>query len=130
MDGYGFALESFDVVGEWRARYRAMGAEAEIKILHGKRPEYHFGPAVDCTGQMPDGRLFKEVNELRSILAADPKRLARAFTSQLITYATGAEISFADRDAVERIVKNSAAKNYGLRTLLVDIVQSELFNHK
>ena len=25
MDGYGFALESFDVVGEWRDKYRAVG---------------------------------------------------------------------------------------------------------
>jgi len=43
---------------------------------------------------------------------------------------SGAEISFADRVAVERIVTNSAGKNYGLRTLLVEVVQSELFNQK
>ena len=130
MDGYGFALESFDVIGEWRDHYRATGAANVDKIIHGKRIEYHFGPGVDCTGQMPDGRAFKEVNELRSLLAADPARLANAFASQLITYATGAEISFADRAVVERIVKNSAAKHYGLRTLLLEVVQSELFNHK
>jgi hypothetical protein len=133
MDGYGFALESFDVSGEWRDHYRATGAvgpDNERKIIHGKRIEYHFGPAVDCTGQMPDGHPFSDVNELRAILAADPERLARAFTSQLITYATGAEISFADRPVVDRILKNSAAKNYGLRTLLLEVVQSELFNHK
>ena len=133
MDGYGFALESFDVVGEWRDHYRATGAAGpdELrKIIHGKRIEYHPGPAVDCTGEMPDGRAFKEVNELRSLLAADPARLAHAFTSHLVTYATGAEISFADRAVVDRIVKNAAAKNFGLRTLLAEIVQSELFNHK
>ena len=133
MDGYGFALESFDVVGEWRDHYRSTGGtgpDEQQKIIHGKRIEYHFGPAVDCTGKMPDGRAFREVNELRSLLAADPARLARAFTGQLITYATGAEISFADRAAVERIVKDSAAKNYGLRTLLAEVVQSELFHHK
>ena len=133
MDGYGFALESFDVVGEWRYHYRATGGadpDELRKIIHGKRIEYHPGPAVDCTGEMPDGRAFKEVNELRSLLAADPARLAHAFTSHLVTYATGAEISFADRAVVDRIVKNAAAKNFGLRTLLAEIVQSELFNHK
>jgi hypothetical protein len=133
MDGYGFALESFDPVGQWRDRYRAMGVQgpdAQRKVVHGRGVEYHFGPAVDCTGQMPDGRTFKEVNELRSLLAADPERLAGAFASQLVTYATGADISFADRAAVARIVKNSAAKNYGLRTLLIEVVQSELFSHK
>ena len=133
MDGYGFALEGFDVVGEWRDHYRATGAEGpeeNRKIIHGKRIEYHPGPAVDCTGQMPDGRAFHDVNELRAILASDPERLARAFASQLVVYATGAEVSFADRAVVDQIVKNSAAKNYGLRTLLLEVVQSELFSHK
>ncbi|MDB6120234.1 MAG: hypothetical protein JWO08_4015 [Verrucomicrobiaceae bacterium] len=133
MDGYGFALESFDVVGEWRDHYRATGAggPAETsKIIHGKRIEYHPGPAVDCTGQMPDGRNFKEVNELRSLLAADPARLADAFTSQLVTYATGAETGFADRAAVDRIVKKAAGKNYGLRTLLLEVIASDVFLKK
>ena len=133
MDGYGFALEGFDVVGEWRDHYRATGAEGpeeNRKIIHGKRIEYHPGPEVDCSGQMPDGRAFQDVNELRAILASDPERLARAFASQLVVYATGAEVSFADRAVVERMVKNSAAKNYGLRTLLLEVVQSELFSHK
>ena len=47
-----------------------------------------------------------------------------------MTYATGAEISFADRAVVDRIVKTSAAKNYGLRTLLAEVVQSEIFRSK
>lgn len=133
MDGYGFALESFDVIGGWRDHYRATGGagpDAERKVMHGKKIDYHPGPAVDCTGQMPDGRAFKEVNELRELLAADPARLARAFASQLITYATGAEISFADRAAVERIVEKSAVKQHGLRTLVLEVVQSDVFLRK
>ena len=133
MDGYGFALESFDVVGEWRDRYRATGNSEpgdKRKVIHGRGIEYHFGLPVDCTGQMPDGRAFKDVNELRAILAADPERLARAFTGHLVTYSTGAELGFADRAVVDRIVKSAASKNYGLRTLLAEVVQSELFNHK
>jgi cytochrome c553 len=130
MDGYGFALESFDVIGTWRDHYRATGADAVEQILHGKRIEHHPGPAVDCTGQMPDGRAFKEVNELRAILASDPERLARAFTNHLVTYATGAEISFADREEAERIVQKSTANHYGLSTLINEVVQSELFKHK
>ena len=130
MDGYGFALESFDVIGGWRDHYRATGAEGVEKILHGRRIEYHAGPAVDCTGQMPDGRNFKEVNELRTLLAAEPERLAKAFTSHLVTYATGAEISFADRAEVERIVKKASARHYGLRSLIEEVVQSPLFLRK
>ncbi|MDB6140037.1 MAG: hypothetical protein JWO94_3109 [Verrucomicrobiaceae bacterium] len=133
MDPYGFALESFDVVGEWRDRYRATGwegPEETRKTLHGKRIEYHFGPEVDCTGQMPDGRAFKDVNELRGMLAADPKRLARAFTGKLVTYATGADISFADRTAVEKILARTKASGYGLRSLIVEVILSDMFLDK
>ena len=133
MDGYGFALESFDVVGELRDSYRATGnadPDDKRKVIHGKKIEYHFGPSVDCAGQMPDGHAFKDVNELRSILAADPERLARAFTGQLITYATGAKLSFADRAVVDRIAKASSTKGYGLRSLVLNVIDSELFNYK
>lgn len=133
MDGYGFALESFDPVGEWRKQYRATGGSGpdELrKVIHGRRIEYHEGPAVDCTGKMPDGRAFKDVQDLRNILAANPNDLASAFTGQLVTYATGAEVSFVDREAVDRILQKSAEQNYGFRTLLIEVVQSELFTKK
>src|SRR5262249_8580549 len=121
------------VIGQWRDRYRVLsgdGPRPPLKIMHGTGPQYRVGPTVDCTGQMPDGRAFQEVNELRSLLAADPERLAVALPSRTVTYATGAEITFADRAEVARIVNKSAAGGYGLRTLLLEVVGSELFNHK
>jgi hypothetical protein len=131
MDGYGFALESFDVAGEWRESYRAIGGVGDDrKFVHGKRIDYHFGPHVDCSGTMPDGRAFADVNALRQLLAADPARLARAFATQLITYATGAEISFADRAVVESILAKTEPSHYGMRSLIHEVVQSELFRQK
>ena len=133
MDGYGFALESFDVAGGWRDHYRALGVtgpDDQRSVVNGKKVEYHQGPAVDASGQMPDGHPFKDVEDLRALLGGDPERLARAFTQQLVTYATGADISFADRAKVDRIVKNAAPDLYGLRSLLMGVVQSELFNNK
>jgi mono/diheme cytochrome c family protein len=129
MDGYGFALESFDVAGEWRTKYRALGG-GENKRIHGRNVEYHYGLPVDCAGTMPDGRPFKDILELRDLLASDPERLARAFAGQLLVYATGGELSFADRLQVSAIVKRSAAKEYGVRTLIHEIVQSEPFRTK
>jgi hypothetical protein len=133
MDPYGFALESFDVVGEWRSQYRAVGGagrDEDRKLVNGHRIDYHASLPVDCTGLLPDGRPFKDVNELRTMLAKDPERLARAFVGQLATYATGAEISFADRHMVEEILAKSKVDHYGLRTLVLQVVQSELFLNK
>jgi Protein of unknown function (DUF1585) len=67
---------------------------------------------------------------LRALLVADPERLARAFAGHLVTYATGEEVSFADRGAVDAIVSRAKAKNFGLRTLLHEVIQSELFRTK
>jgi hypothetical protein len=133
MDGYGFALESFDVTGEWRDHYRAVGGagpDNERKNVNGHHIEYHFGLPVDCAGVMPDGRPFADVDALRALLAAEPERLARAFAAHLVTYATGEGISFADRAAVDAIVSRTKAKGYGLRTLLHEVIQSELFRGK
>jgi hypothetical protein len=131
MDGYGFALESFDVVGEWREKYRAIGGQgAERKMVNGHGIEYHPGLAVDCSGTMPDGRAFKDVDEMRKLFAAEPERLARAYVGHLITYATGAEVSFADRAAVDEILKKTKATGYGLRSLMHEVIQSELFRNK
>jgi hypothetical protein len=133
MDGYGFALESFDVTGEWRDHYRAVGGtgpDDQRPIVNGHYTEYHTGPAVDCAGTLEDGKPFSDIDALRVLLVADPERLARAFANQLITYATGAPISFADRAAVDGILAKAKATQYGLRTLLHEIIQSDLFRTK
>ncbi|HSI10662.1 MAG TPA: DUF1592 domain-containing protein [Chthoniobacter sp.] len=133
MDGYGFALESFDVVGEWRGKYRAVGGagrDEDARKVNGHRIEYHYGLPVDPSGEMPDGQPFTDVDSLRAILAAQPDRLGYAFTSQLVTYATGAEITFADRAEVQKIVAASKSHDYGIRTLVHLITESPLFRNK
>ena len=133
MDPYGFALESFDVVGEYRDSYRTVGGKGnheERKKVNGHPIDYHFELPVDCTGQLPDGRAFRDVNELRAFLAADPQRLAEAFSKQLLTYATGAEFSFADRGIIKNILEETKESNYGLRSLIHAVTQSPAFLSK
>ncbi len=140
MDPYGFALESFDVMGASRVAYRALNdppapgpapmgppVPDTRRIVQGRRTEYHPGKPVDCTGQLPDGRPFKDLAELQDLLATNEEGLARAFVGQLVTYSTGATVSFADRAAVESILARSKESGYGVRTLLVETVLSPLF---
>jgi len=79
---------------------------------------------------MPDGRAFADVDGLRALLVADPERLARAFSSHLATYATGGEVTFADRARIEAIVRRAAPAKYGIRSLVHEVVQSDLFLNK
>ena len=45
-------------------------------------------------------------------------------------YATGAPVGFADRDEVAAILEKSRASEYGVRTIIREIVQSPLFREK
>jgi cytochrome c551/c552 len=133
MDGYGFALESFDVTGEWRAKYRAVGGgkgPEKDKIVNGHHIQYHFELPVDCSGTMPDGRPFADIDQLRDLLVSEPEKLARAFVGNLVTYATGEPVSFADRAVVDAIVAKAKATGYGIRTLIHETIQSDLFRTK
>jgi hypothetical protein len=47
-----------------------------------------------------------------------------------VTFATGAPVGFADRPALENILQHAAPGHYGVRTLVHEIVQSELFQNK
>ena len=49
---------------------------------------------------------------------------------KLLAYGTGAAPTTADRAEVEKIVKKSREKNYGLRSLVHEVVQSRVFRTK
>jgi hypothetical protein len=117
IDPPGFALESFDVIGGWRDRYRS--------IVRGKP-----GPAVDPADVLPDGRRFRDVDEYKKLLLADKDQLARALTEKLIAYSTGAAPTKADKPEIEAIVRSVREKNYGFKSLIHEVVQSQLFQTK
>jgi hypothetical protein len=50
--------------------------------------------------------------------------------TKLLTYATGGAPEKADRAKVDAIITAAAAKNYGFRSLIHEVVQSELFQTK
>jgi hypothetical protein len=130
IDPPGFALECFDPVGGYRDRYRSTGAgdpapDAGHAAWHAR---YRLGPPVDASGTLADGRTFAGIEEFKGLLAGNPERLALAFTAHMIRYATGADISYADRRTVKRIVDSAEASGYGVRTLILAIATSkELF---
>ena len=128
----GLALENFDVMGGWRDRYRAEGESVPEPGLGkgGQKFAFHYALPVDASGQLPDGRKFRDIREFKQLLLADEEQLARNLTQQLIVYATGAPIRFSDRPAVAKILANSRAGGYGVRKLVHETVQSELFLNK
>ena len=128
IDPPGFALENYDPIGNWREFYRVTAkTKAGIVELprNTSRPAYR-GPDVEQGGQTPEGKPFKDIEEYKKLLLEDKDQLARSLTQKLMIYATGADIQFADREVVEQIVAKLRRKNYGLRTLVHEIVQSRV----
>lgn len=133
FDPAGFALESFDVMGGWQDRYRAVNDEA-IPVAgfgqNGHAFTFHYGQPVDSSGVLPDGRDFADIHEFKAHLLTDERTIARNLARQLIVYATGAPVSFADRLEVERILDQASDSEYGVRSIIHAVVQSELFRIK
>jgi hypothetical protein len=133
MDPPGFALESFDVMGGWRDRYRAVkeGVDPARGVgLNGQRFAFHYALAVDAAGELPDGRPFQDVRGIKRLLRADEPTIARNLARQLTTYATGQPVHFSERAELEQILQRTAATHYGVRSLIHEIVQSDLFQTK
>ena len=133
IDAPGFALESFDVMGQWRDRYRAQAVDAAPAKGFGKNGwpfAFHFALPVDPSGELPDGRAFKDVREFKQLLLADEVQSARNLARQLSVFATGAPVRFSDRETIERILQKTSAGQYGVRAIVNEIVQSELFRNK
>lgn len=132
IDPAGFALENFDVMGGWRDTYRALGQGTPVPGIghNGQKFAFVDGPGVDASSQLPDGRKFKDVRELKKLLLAEPRQLARNFLDQLICYGTGAAVRFGDRPQVEAILDRVEPSHYGVRSLIQELVQSDLFQSK
>ena len=132
IDPAGFALESFDVMGGWRDRYRAQGDGVPEKGLgkNGQKFTFHAALSVDASGELPDGRKFRDIREFKRVLLEDEKQIARNLLRQLVVYATGAPIHFGDRAQIEQALEQASSSHFGVRSLVHEIVQSELFRNK
>lgn len=132
IDPPGFALESFDVIGGWRERYRSVenGEKVDFQFPNGRGVRYRLGPSVDSSGVTPDGKPFAGIADYRKHLLENPDQIARNLTRQLLIYAAGAEVRFADRTEIDEIVSACRERNYGLRTMIHRIVESPLFQMK
>jgi hypothetical protein len=135
IDPPGFALENFDVLGGWRERYRvSKGGEGidRVKLANHPKDNYHVYLArpVEAHGETSDGQTFQDIDEYKRILLKDPDQIARNLARKLLVYGTGADLTFADRREVEKIVAATKSKGYGFRTLLHEVVQSRIFRTK
>ena len=141
FDPVGVALENFDIFGSWRSRYRGLASpEALEKNAADKATDriagidraghdftYSLTGTVDASGQLLDRRTFRNINELKEILASSDRQLARNLLHQFTVYSTGTPVRFSDREEIEVMLDACAGKSYRVRDLLHALVQSRIF---
>lgn len=104
IDPLGFALENYDPVGRWRTAY---ARDAKI----------------DPSGELPDGRSFDDIRDLKKILLSRKDSVARAMTEKMLAYAIGRRIVPSDRPHVDRIIDSAT----GLHDVIEQVVLSDPF---
>ena len=131
IDPAGFALEQFDVIGGLRTNYRSIGEGAPAsELINGRRVRYRIGLPVESGDIMPDGEQFRDVREFKQLLLRDRRQIVRCVAEKLMAYATGGGISFADHAGIEKIVTGVDSQGSGLRSLIHEVIQSSVFQHK
>ena len=133
FDPVGLALESFDILGGWRTRYRGIEEGERISGIDraGHDFSYTLAADVDPSGKLLDGRAFKNVHDLKAILAANPRQLGRNLLQQFTVYATGTPVRYSDRREIEAMLDACSKDGYRVQDLMMALVQSRIFlgNH-
>jgi len=108
IDPAGFALENFDAVGQWRTATRE-------------------GLPIDAAGVLSDGSKVDSPAALRKALLSRPDIFAATITEKMLIYALGRGLEPVDMPVVRSVVKNAAAQNYAMQSLVLGIVRSVPF---
>ena len=130
-DHYGLALDGFDVMGAERTQSRAVGGKPIQGAGHNGRPfEFHYSLTAEAYGELPGGEKFRDVRELKQLLVKNEERIARNLLERLIVYATSAPVSFSDRVEVQAMLSRAQQTQFGVKDLVHEVVQSDMFVNK
>ncbi|MCE9567993.1 MAG: DUF1592 domain-containing protein [Planctomycetes bacterium] len=107
IDPLGFALERFDVLGQYRDK-------------DGKAP-------VDDAAELSNGQKFQGTDGLRKVLLGKKDQFTKCLTEKMLTYALGRGLGDHDGPTVDAIVAAVAKDNYRFQRLIFEVVRSSPF---
>ena len=111
IDPWGFGLENFDPIGQWRTHYR------------GKKKQN----PVDAKGKMPNGDSFEGVTGVQKALLDRERQLTHALAAKLLSHATGQSTSIKGKLALDEIVTANMKGKNGVLDLIEKICVSPIF---
>ena len=109
IDGYGFALESFDAIG--RTRTVDLG-----------------GRAIETQAKLFDGTEVKDWKDLKEyLLTARRNAVLEQFCRKLLGYALGRSVMLSDRPLIAEMRRSLEANDFRFSAAVVTIVKSKQF---
>ncbi len=118
IDPLGFALEHFDPIGRWRSKYP--GTRSKPQRL-----------PIDPSGKLTTGEKFADFAEFKSVLIhSRGDAFAKSLIESLLAYSTGRTMQRIDQYEIDDILKKVKLENFGLRTLVTEVLCSEIFRSR
>ncbi|TWU64667.1 DUF1592 domain-containing protein [Crateriforma conspicua] len=111
LDPIGFGLENFDAIGRWR-------------------DQDENGRAIDSTGELPDGSRFTSPEELKAMIAGRVDDFSRNLLEKLLAYALCRRLEGYDEIVVDELMREIAADDYRMKTIVSAVVTSYPFTHR
>jgi hypothetical protein len=107
MDPFGFALDNFDPVGNWRLDDN--------------------GAPINARVALQDGTEFAGPDGVRKILLDRKHLFIHNLSEKLLIYALGRSISAKDQPAVRNILRQASTSNYSWSSIILGIINSTPF---
>lgn len=118
LDPFGIALENYDAVGMWRTKANGEGFRSKN------------APELNVSGAFPNGETFKSLEDYKAGLLIRKDQFTRNLVKQVMTYALTRPVGYADHQTVDAIAEAVVRDDYRLRTLIKEVVRSELFQSR
>ncbi|QDT93649.1 DUF1592 domain-containing protein [Gimesia algae] len=118
IDPHGHALESFDPIGRWRDKYPKPKGKG-------------VGPNVDPTGKLPSGETFTDFTSFKHVLLENRlDQFTFCLIEKLLTYSTGRQMERSDQYEIEDILERVKAEQYGLQTIVIKVMTSQILRSR
>ncbi len=108
MDAFGFALENFNGIGQWRDLDET-------------------GAKIDPSGKLATGRTVNGLADMKVLLRSRKQDFARCLTEKMLIYALGRGLDWYDEATVSRILFGLEKNDYRFSTLIGGIVKNPAF---
>jgi hypothetical protein len=109
MDPLGFALENFDTIGAWRNKDKFAGTR------------------IDASGKLVDGTAVGGPDDLRNALMKRREQFVQTMTEKMMIYSLGRNLEPYDMPSIRKIIRDAAAGNYKLSSIVMGIATSAPF---